>query len=242
MGFKSQHWKIKCFLASFIITVNEEMRDYFSWKRNQKLIPFGIDTNHYNPASFSVSKSEKTFKIVTVANLVPLKGIEYLIYAVQSLRKKNIELKILGNHNNPYGEDMKSLVKKLKLEEHIIFSGKQLDVRPFLAEADLYIIPTYKKGEGMPMALVEAMSMAVPVLGSNISGIKYVLRDFKHLLFEPGNVQDLTVSIMKIMSKSIEERQNLGKALRKYCMLNLSMDQFIDLHQKLYIQLTKKVS
>lgn len=237
MGFESKHWKIKSYLANYIITVNEEMRKYFPNKTNQKLIPFGLDTSYYDSSRFLFDINEKKFKIITVANLVPLKGIEYLIYAVKAINKNNIELEILGNNSSSYGIKMKNLVKALHLEKQIVFSGKRADVRPHLAKSDLYVIPTHTKGEGMPMALVEAMSMGIPVIGSKISGINYVLKDFEQLLFEPSNVEDLKNLIIKVGKLSIMERKKLGQQLRQYCIENFSMNQFIKSYEMVYINL-----
>src|SRR5690606_23198162 len=49
MTWSSKHWKIKSYLADFIITINEEMKNYFPYKKQQKLIPLGLDTDYYSP-------------------------------------------------------------------------------------------------------------------------------------------------------------------------------------------------
>src|SRR5690606_26552945 len=140
---------------------------YFPNKKAQKLIPLGLDTEYYNPALFQ-KKTTNVFKIITVANLVPVKGIEVLINAVKLLNNDKILLEIIGDDRTEYATELKKRVQELDLQKQILFLGKQVDVRPFLTQADLYIIPSQK--EGMPMALVEAMCMAIPVLGSDVSG------------------------------------------------------------------------
>ena len=94
MGF-NKHWKIKSFLANFIVTINDEMKQYFPNKKAQKLIPIGIDTDYYSPDHFE-KKPSNSFKIITVANLVPVKGIEVLIHAIHQLNDSEITLDILG--------------------------------------------------------------------------------------------------------------------------------------------------
>lgn len=236
MGFQSKHWKIKSYLANYIITINDEMSGYFPKKRNQKLIPLGIDTDYYSPQHDEKKLVSAEFNIITVANLVPVKGIEVLVKAIKAIGNENVRLTILGANDNDYGRLMKALVKDLRLEQQITFFGKQPDVRPYLAEADLYIIPTLDEGrkEGMPMALVEAMSMGIPILGSNISGIKFVLKEFPDLLFQPANVSDLKDKIETIRAKSIVERCQLGQSLRAYCLRNFTMHQFLNSHEDLY--------
>lgn len=238
MTWGNIHWKIRSFLANFIITINQEMRNYFPNKKQQKLIPLGLDTDYYNPEHFSLQTNVDKFKIITVANLVPVKGIEVLIDAVLSLNDPRIELSVLGDDRSDYARQLKHKVKESTKEEQIQFLGKHTDVRPFLAASDLYVIPSEK--EGMPMALVEAMSMGIPVLGSNISGINFVLKEFPEFLFEAANTQTLSSQIQAMFQKTTTERKEIGKQLREYCVAHFSMQQFITAHEELYISLVKR--
>lgn len=238
MGFDNFHWQIKSYLADFIVTINTEMQQYFSNKKQQALIPLGIDTNYYQPKK-TVNKSNSRFHIVMVANLVPVKGLEVLLTAIWVLNDPNIQLTVVGYDGNSYGQDMKSLSERLQLSSQVVFKGRQLDVRPFIDAADLYIIPTLDEGrkEGMPMALVEAMSMAIPVLGSDITGINFVLKDFKHLLFKAGNHKDLATHIRQLQQLSEVERNTLGASLRSYCMQHYNIKTFVNAHEVLYFKL-----
>jgi glycosyltransferase involved in cell wall biosynthesis len=141
----------------------------------------------------------------------------------------------VGDNSNKYVVTLKQLVLDLKLESQVAFLGKQLDVRPLLAAADLYVIPSKK--EGMPMALVEAMAMGIPVLGSDIPGIRYVLKDYEELLFPVSNTKALTAKIESFFKKDPEERLSLGADLRTYCLEHFSMKSFIDAHENLYLDL-----
>lgn len=242
MSWGNRHWKIRSYLANFIISINDEMRDYFPNKRNQKLIPLGIDTDYYNPALFPNNKtSDKIFNIITVANLVPVKGVEVLINAIKSLNNPNIKLTILGDYTNEYGQYLKSFCNELRLGAQVEFKGKKMDVRPYIAASDLYVIPTLNEGrkEGMPMALVEAMSMGIPVLGSNISGINFVLKDYENLLFEAKNESQLAQKIQWLMDLQNIKREALGTDLRNYVVQNFSYQNFIGNHEDLYAGLIK---
>lgn len=238
MTWGNIHWKIKSYLSNFIITINEEMKNYFPSKKAQQLIPLGLDTSYYNPELYQ--KQDLTFfKIITVANLVPVKGIEVLIKAIQVLSNEKIHLEILGDDRAEYASELKNMVTKLELQNQISFLGKHTDVRPFLAQANLYVIPTLDEGrkEGMPMALVEAMSMAVPVLGSNISGINYVLKDFSKFLFQAKNEKELSEKINNIFQKTTNERKEIGNKLRQYCVEHFSYEKFVAEHERLYTKL-----
>ena len=241
MSWGNTHWKLRSFMANYIITINNEMVHFFSTKKNQALIPLGINTDYYNPALVSASTiQDSKFNIITVANLVPVKGIEILIKAIKELNDKDVKLNVLGDHTNEYGRHLMTLCSQLKISNQVSFLGKQLDVRSFIKNSDLYVIPTIDKGEGMPMALVEAMCMSTPVLGSDISGINFVLKDFKHLLFEAGNEKELSNKILEMKLLPKPERIKLGNTLREYVIQNFNYMNFIVKHQELYNKLKYK--
>ncbi|MCK7589896.1 glycosyltransferase [Subsaxibacter sp. CAU 1640] len=238
MGFANKHWYIKSLLADFIITINDEMSQYFPNKKEQELIPLGLDTGYYSPIGFEKRASE-VFRIVTVANLVPVKGIEFLIRSISMINDPFISVTIVGDDDSIYGEKLKELAKTLDVDSKVHFLGKKPDVRPYLADADLYVIPTLDEGrkEGMPMALVEAMSMGVPLLGSDITGINYVLKDFPELLFKPANVKALTEKILYMKNLGPEELSKIGIALRNYCQEHFTVNRFVAAHELLYEKL-----
>lgn len=241
MSWGNKHWKIKSYLANFIITINHEMIHFFPNKKQQQLIPLGLDVTYYDPSLYQEKKDPTIFKIITVANLVPVKGIELIIRAMSQLKSEHIQLEVVGDDRDPYAEKLKTLVNDLQLQKQVHFLGKKQDVRPFIANADLYVIPTLNdsRKEGMPMALVEAMSMGVPVIGSNISGINYVLKDFSTFLFEAGNSVDLANKVQSISSMNSFEREEIGKELRAYVVNNFTIERCIEQHEILYQSLVK---
>lgn len=233
MSWGNKHWKIRSYLANFIITLNDEMKFFFPYKKKQEFIPLGVDTSYYNPNLFLKPVANNLmFNIITVANLVPVKKIEVLIKAIYKLEDPSIVLTIIGDDTNEYGFFLKELCRELNMEHQVKFEGKRGDVRDYLVNSDLYVISS--KNEGMPMALVEAMCMGIPVLGSDISGINFVLKNFPDLLFTVGNKEHLAQKIKYIQSLSYSKRNNLGTELRKYVVENFNHEIFITAHQKIY--------
>lgn len=235
MGWGNVHWKIRSYLSNFIVTVNTEMHDFFPNKKQQRLIPFGLDLDYYSSGNFPIHTPTQQFKLITVANLVEVKGIETLLKALAELRHLSLFLEIVGDTRDPYALTLKKMVGDLNLGDNVRFLGKLKDVRPLLAAADLYIIPS--KNEGLPMALVEAMAMSLPVLGSDISGISYVLQNFRTLLFPIEDFKALGEKIEIMYAKSAEERQQLGDELREECKSRFTIPSFIEAHENLYLEI-----
>ena len=178
------------------------------------------------------------FVILSVANLVPVKGIEILLEAVLKLKDTCIRVLIVGNDDNEYGIMLK---KHYERHKNIIFLGKRLDVRPYLALADIFVIPTKDEGrkEGLPIAPMEAMAVERIVLGSNITGIKEVLKEFPECLFQAGNIDNLADKIEYIKNMSLVDRKVLAHAMRNYVERELSIKIFLKNHERLYLNLIK---
>jgi len=245
MGWGNKSWVWRSKLSTKIIVINEDMLLQFfgSMKHKVKQIPLGVDVLHFKPfpkkeisiEGFSINEND--FVIVSVANLVPVKGIEVLLEVVKSINNAAIKTLIIGDYNNDYGKSLKQQYEN----EAIKFLGKQQDVRPYLALADVFVIPTKDEGrkEGMPIAPLEAMASENIVLGSNISGIKDILKQFRSCLFRPDDVSDLSDKILEIKKMSIIERDALSKRMRVYVEKELSLKQCILSHEVFYESLLK---
>lgn len=113
----------------------------------------------------------KELKIVTVASVqLKYKGQEYVMKAISCLKKVGFDIKyyLIGGGNN---ERLKKFVKKYNVEDNVIFKGSfpHDEIFKLLSEMDLYIQPSLQ--EGLPRAMIEAMSVGMPIIGSNTGGI-----------------------------------------------------------------------
>jgi glycosyltransferase involved in cell wall biosynthesis len=240
-GNKAWVWRSK--LSSKIITINNDMVQHFFNAMQHKIvqIPLGVDVNFFNPIPKSYKSPEniefnkEDFVIVSVANLVAVKGIELLLKAVENLNDSTIKVLIIGDYSSEYGQNL----RKQFAHKNILFLGKKMDVRQYLALADLFIIPTKDEGrkEGMPIAPLEAMAMGKIVLGLRISGITDILKEFPENLFEAGNIKELEGKIVKFKSMDCTKRKLLEEKTRKYLVDNLSIEKFIENHENFYTNL-----
>lgn len=238
MTWGNIHWKIRSYLADYIVTTNPEMSYFFPNKKNQSIIPFGVDVDYFKSTNLDKNLINNTLNIITVANLVPVKAIEDIIHAIKLVTNPEIRFLIIGDDQHEYATLLKELVKKLNLENQIQFLGKKIDVRTYHNQSHLYIISS--KREGLPVALLEAMSMGLPVIGSDIPGIRYVLNDFSELLFEQGNYNQLAEKIIHFCNLSAIEKEKIGQNMREHCVKHFSLQTFIKKHEELYLKIAKK--
>jgi glycosyltransferase involved in cell wall biosynthesis len=249
-GGKSKNaWKLRSFLARKIAVQNTDMkRDFYNGSKKVVLIPRGVDVAYFRPSmsmndfDFNHGYSENQRFLICVANFVPVKGIETLIQAFNkvAVKYKNWNLLLVGDNNNPYGDELKLLINELKLSDRITFTGKQLDVRPYLQRAEIFLLPTKNEGrrEGSPVALLEAMANGKVVLGSDIPGIRDQLAKFPDFLFVASDIDGLSEKLNFYMNQSREELKKLGYTFYEHVNLEYPIEKEIEKHERLYKDVT----
>ena len=167
--------------------------------------------------------------IGTVAAIdVPYKGQADVIRAIATLKAQHIlfHYKIVGQGD---ASRLKKIIKKFDVADLVQVIGplQQEKVFEFLDSIDLYIQPS--KQEGLPRAVIEAMSRACPILGSNIAGIPELIN--KKVLFEAGNVDGI-IQLLKMLTKEtlveLAKENFLKAASFKKEMLDRKREQFYD--------------
>lgn len=163
--------------------------------------------NKINPLDF-----DKKIILGTVANVgMKYKGHRYVFEAIHELKKlgKNFEYRLIGNGDQAR---LRALVKKLGIEQEVIFLGSlpHKEVFEELKAIDVYIQPSLQ--EGLPRAVVEAMSLACPVIGSNVGGIPELIS--QDMLFKKKDSNQLANIIENLTKEKliIEAMNNFGKA------------------------------
>lgn len=166
-----------------------------------------------------IEKSEKQDKpgksLLFVGNLIPRKGVDVLIEAVKEI--PDCLLMIVGD-----GPERRRL-EKLATGFDITFYGRaqpQEVLRLMSLHGKLFILPALA-GEGFPNVLLEAMSVGIPVIASDVAGVGDLLEDGDAgILVEPGSVDALRNAILSMMHDE-PLHKNMAqagyKATQKYC-------------------------
>jgi glycosyltransferase involved in cell wall biosynthesis len=180
-------------------------------------IPNGIDISHFSPKA-ECWPNRNTLGLpegvlcITVANLRRAKGHEFLLKTIASLGDlpQKVSFAFVGG-----GTDktlFENMAKEMGLSGRVIFCGQQNDVRPFLFNSDLFVLPS--EYEGMPRALMEAMAMGIPTIATDVGGTGEVLRDGKDGFLVPyGNVDEAVFKLRTLIDDR-NLRQRFGQNAR----------------------------
>ncbi len=140
------------------------------------------------------------------------KGVDILLRALAGLDKFQFELTISGEGDKR--RDYEILALRLGLEKKIKFVGKLSDpdlVRAY-QQADLLILPSINRNEAFGLVLIEALACGVPVMASNLPGVRSIFTDGQEgLLVEPNSVFDLEKKLELFMS---DKKNALTMALK----------------------------
>jgi len=176
--------------------------------QNKIMITYNmVNTKIFNPqVKTSFKKEIKTKKpiILFVGNLVPQKGVEYLIKA-KKLLKKDSKLVIVGG--GPLLKKLKKIVKEENIKD-VIFTGPRTDINNIMAAADIIVQPSIH--EGFSIVLLEAMAMAKPVIATKVGGIPEIVDENVGILVEPKKPRELANAIEKLLSDE-KLRKKLGE-------------------------------
>ncbi|MDP3900201.1 MAG: glycosyltransferase [bacterium] len=162
----------------------------------------------YNTINFQnvtpAKKADSEKWLVTVARLVPWKGMEALIEVMPELLKteKNLKLNIIGD--GPLFEKLKLKIDNLEMADSIRLLGKLShdETLGYLKAADIFVLNTGY--EGLPHTVIEAMQAGVPVVATKVGGNPEVIENNKTgLLVEYNNRKELARAIITLLSDEV---------------------------------------
>lgn len=215
-----QHLAQKVAHADFIVCISDFARSqlmFVSESRHwHKLVVsrLGIDVTLFQPRAYTRTRAEQPFHILCVGRLSPAKGQQLLIEAVARLRSmgRPVSLDIVGaGVNMPV---LQALVQEHRLADVVTLSGpvNQDRIREHYQRADCFAMASF--AEGVPVVLMEAMSMQIPCVTSHITGIpELITHDETGLLTPPSNVAGLIEQLDRLIADPALARR-LGEAAR----------------------------
>lgn len=172
-----------------------------------------LNNNVFSEKNIRTSINKNNFRILMVGSLEQMyKGFDIAIKAIDRLDfKKNIEVNIVGD--GQYRGHLQNLINTRGMENTFIFHGKiaREDIFELMEKVDLFLMPS--RTEGLPRALIEAMSKGLPAIGSNVGGIPELLPS--DWIFENEDDLELSNKISLIYNlDNIEEISilNMSKA------------------------------
>jgi glycosyltransferase involved in cell wall biosynthesis len=155
-----------------------------------------------------------TFVVGTVGRLMPIKGFEYLIEAFVQLRRQHgpQESKLVIVGEGPLRAMLGRCAETQGISHNVTFLGMRTDVYNVMNVFDVFALSSLH--EGVPMVLLEAMAMGVPIVASRVGGIPEILVDGKEAVLVPAKDPEALARAIGAIAASSELRAELTRAAR----------------------------
>ena len=220
---------------------------YLSYPEKFREIPFGVDLNKFCPGSLksptdnrAIAKAKEMINYVNDHFLKKdrvdllfvggldrahyFKGVNILLNALAKTKFPNWRLKIVGSGDQQ--SDYEALALELNISNKVEFAGKLTDAELIRSyqNADLLILPSINSNEAFGIVLIEALACGVPVLASDLPGVRRVFDNYQEgWLFEAGSETDLKQKLELILANE-ESRHNMPAAARRLAEKKYSLD------------------
>lgn len=174
----------------------------------------GLELASFTPAQDDRSHAEP--HILCVGRLVHLKGQSVLIRACRELRERGVRSRLTLVGDGPKRRELEELAERLELSDDVRFTGAvgQDRIRTIYATADIFCLPSFS--EGLPVVLMEAMALSVPVVTTRVMGIPELVEDgVTGLLVSPGRVDELADALLTLAQDPARREELAIQALDK---------------------------
>ncbi|HET6382901.1 MAG TPA: glycosyltransferase [Armatimonadota bacterium] len=247
MNWGRRAWYLRSLFASRIAAQNTDMmRSFFGnvWFRNRaRLIPCGVDVDRFYPggsASLGIRTQEgipeNAIVCACVAHLVPVKGHPTLIEAVAKI--PGMHVLIAGSPLDAnYFDKLQEMTSKLGLEDRVHFIGSISNVPALLAEVDIFVLPTERRGEGSPVALLEAMACGCACVGTDVPGSRDLIEHGKSGWIVSPEESAALAEALRGLAASSELRRSLGEAARARILSRYTIAREAADHAAMYADL-----
>ncbi|MFA5362678.1 MAG: glycosyltransferase family 4 protein [Candidatus Omnitrophota bacterium] len=214
-----------------------------------RLVYNGIDADRFAPCA-ALSPEKKTEKkkaaglpespvVGIVARLSDVKGHRFLIEAMSIAVKKIPAAHLLIVGDGKMRADLKSLVASLGIQKNVSFVPSVQDTVTLLSCMDVFVMPSLK--EGLGLSLMEAMACGLPVIGSDIGGIRNLIRDHENgLLVNPEDSHALSEAILVLLADKVKAAL-LGKNAKDFINREFSLEKMAEQTEAVYREVYREI-
>jgi len=236
--------------ADRVITVSEDVRRFhatYTGIAEEKLVTIenGVDIQRFAELESAGRVVRKELDIDNAAlvfgvvgRLTPPKDHSTFLKAAALILQKAPQARFLLVGEGPLRKDLELQAQEIGLGNALIFTGLRKDIPAVLAAVDVLVFSSL--WEGLPVALLEGMAAARPVVATAVGGIpEVVLPDKSAILVPPGDADALAQACLRLASDSAT-RHSMGQAGLERVVARYSIDAMIDRTAALYAKLLQE--
>ncbi|MCZ2127896.1 MAG: glycosyltransferase [Anaerolineales bacterium] len=169
---------------------------------------------------------------LAVGRLVYEKGHEFFIAAMEQIAKADSRVVAGICGAGPLRETLQAQVENLSLQSRVKLLGQWDFISELLAAADVFVLPS--RWEGLPLALLEAMSAELPVVATAVEGVSEVVQSgAQGILVAPQRADELARAILQL-AQSPADRRRMGAAARQRVLESYTIDRMCEQYLQIF--------
>ncbi len=232
--------------ADKIIAVSGATKDYVlslgANPKKVKVIYNGVDLTKFRPLAGKrmemrrkLGIPQNAIVVLTVRRLVYKNGVDTLIEGATIAVKKNPRIVFLAVGKGPDSDGVKLRIKQLGIEDNFKLAGfvSDTDLPSYYNAADLFVLPS-KSGEGLPLVALEAMACALPVIATDVGGIREVLKEDYGKLVPPSQPERLAEAILDFAHQDFSQRKlELRAMMEEKFSWDTNVERLVEIYEEL---------
>lgn len=228
------------FNLATLVTVSPEnqkkaIKHYNLKSENVQMVFNPVDIKRFKPIGNSIKREDKIIRFINVGRQDKNKNQKMIIKAFNQVNKlkANIELILIGDGEK--NKELKKITEDYQLEEKIKFKGIIGNPEEFLRKSDIYIQSS--NYEGLPLSILEAMAAGLPIISTNVGGIKDIVTDNGFMINsnDPNMLAEVMIKLIDNKEKRLEMSMNSQKNILKFDSKIMAKE-----YSKIYEQLMLK--
>lgn len=215
-------------LAESVLTVSNLQRqmlcDQVGLPDRSGVLYNGVDTDHYRPdsqargqARSQLAVDDDVCLIGSVGRLDWNKGYDVVLHALATLHSPHVQVLLVGD--GAERATLAALSDSLGLTSRVHFAGYRRDIPACLNAMDVFVLPS--RSEALPFSVIEAASTGLPVIASDVGGVREVVRDGRTGYILPADNVQMLRDRLRSLAASESTRRRMGQAGRR-----LAVEQF----------------
>jgi glycosyltransferase involved in cell wall biosynthesis len=230
-------------MVSALVTVSTNLRTSLQkkyWLSNNRvlLIPNGIDSDYYSPDNAMRQEMRKDLQfddddlvIVFSGRLDPVKNFELLLDVFERCHQVDPKVKLLIVGDGPERRKIEQLSRQKNIHIGLVMAGQRVEVLPYLRAGDVFLLTSHT--EQMPLTILEAMAVGLPVIASDVGEIHHIIADGKDGFLRPtgAGVEGFAAALLSLKDASV--RQIMRHAARAKIILSFQETTMIRRYQTL---------
>jgi glycosyltransferase involved in cell wall biosynthesis len=229
-------------LVSKVIVVSHDLqkmlqRRFLLCERRVKRIPNGIDASYYSPDISERQRVRRSLGFVDSdlvlgfsGRLDPVKNLDLLVDIVARCLPCRSPFRLLIVGDGPERRRLETSCRDKKIHEYVVFTGQQEQVLPYLRAMDVFLLTSLR--EQMPLTVLEAMAVGIPVMATRVGEIPYIIDDGTD-----GFIRDLNAPVDAFVEPlcsllDSSQRKAMGEAAREKMLVRFQHEIMVQQYAK----------